>query len=69
MVIFSDCYIIENIMQEKIKELQIKAATFLKSYSLLVNGMNILLKEVEVYYYEKSVFEDYTVPLVSTKND
>lgn len=61
MVIFSDCYIIENIMQEKIKELQIKAATFLKSYSLLVNGMNILLKEVEVYYYEKSVFEDYTV--------
>ncbi|MDE6647887.1 MAG: hypothetical protein K2K03_08720, partial [Prevotella sp.] len=61
MVIVSDNYIQENLMQEKIKELQTKAVSFLKSYSLLVNGINLSLKEIEVYYYEKGVFEDYTV--------
>lgn len=61
MVIASDSYIQENLMQEKIKELQTKAVSFLKSYSLLVNGINLSLKEIEVYYYEKGVFEDYTV--------
>lgn len=61
MIIVSDSYIQENLMQEKIKELQTKAVSFLKSYSLLVNGINLSLKEIEVYYHEKGVFEDYTV--------
>ncbi len=43
------------------KELQKQASEFLKCYYLLVNGIVIYPKEIEVYYYEQGKFEDYTV--------
>lgn len=61
MMIVKDPFIQREIMQNKIKELQSRAASFLQSYCLRVNGVTISLKEIEVYYYEKGVFEDYTV--------
>lgn len=60
-MIVKDPFIQREIMQNKIKELQSRAASFLQSYCLRVNGVTISLKEIEVYYYEKGVFEDYTV--------
>lgn len=42
-------------------ELQQRATNFLQSFSLRVNGTSIYLKEIEVYYFEEGVFEDYTV--------
>lgn len=43
------------------KILQEQASEFLKNNYLLVNGIEIYLKEIEVYYYEQGKFEDYTV--------
>lgn len=43
------------------KELQKQASEFLKNNYLLVNGIAIYPKEIEVYYYEQGKFEDYTV--------
>ena len=49
-MIVKDPFIQREIMQNKIKELQSRAASFLQSYCLRVNGVTISLKEIEVYY-------------------
>ena len=44
-----------------ITKLQKQASEFLQSKYLYVHGVAIYLKEIEVYYFEQGVFEDYTV--------
>ena len=43
------------------KQLQEQASEFLGCKCLIVNGVTIHPKEIEVYYFEKGLFEDYTV--------
>ena len=47
--------------QEIVKKLQIEAELFLKNSKLVVNGIEIFPKEIEIYYYQKKVFEDGSV--------
>lgn len=41
--------------------LQLQAAHFLRNYVLKVGNVLIYPKEIEVYYYQTNLFEDYTV--------
>ena len=43
------------------KQLREQASEFLRCNYFLVNGVKIYPKEIEVYYYEQGIFEDYTV--------
>lgn len=53
---------ITTIIEEQlVYKLQCEAADFLKEKTLLLNGVTIIPKEIEVYYYEKEVFEDGSV--------
>lgn len=47
--------------QSKYDELQLSAETFLKEKYLNLEGIMIYPKEIEVYYYEDSVFQDDSV--------
>lgn len=47
--------------QEIVKKLQIEAEQFLKSSKLIVNGIEIYPKEIEIYYYKEGEFEDGSV--------
>ena len=47
--------------QEIVKKLQIEAELFLKKSKLVVNGIEIFPKEIEVYYFKKGEFEDGSV--------
>lgn len=50
------------IMNEQlVYKLQCEAACLLKEKVLLLNGITIIPKEIEIYYYEKGVFEDGSV--------
>ena len=40
-------------MNNKIADLQIRAKNFLCGHYLKVNGKDIYLKEIEVYYYKQ----------------
>lgn len=48
-------------MEELIKKLQSEAKQFLTKSKLVLNGVEILPKEIEVYYYKEGVFEDISV--------
>ena len=48
-------------MNNTIAELQTLAVDFLCNHSLVVNGVVINLKEIEVYYYKEGTFEDGSV--------
>lgn len=52
---------LNNCQQEQIKKLQDEAKRFLTTTKLSLNGIIIEPKEVEVYYYEKGIFEDNSV--------
>ena len=43
------------------KQLRKQASEFLICNYFLINGVKIYPKEIEVYYYEQGIFEDYTV--------
>ena len=47
--------------KEIVKKLQTEAELFLKNTKLVVNGIEIFPKEIEVYYYKKGEFEDESV--------
>lgn len=47
--------------QEMITKLQLEVKQFVETKSLKINGITILPKEVEAYYYKKGVFEDQSV--------
>ena len=47
--------------KENIQKLQAEARSFLTESVLVLNGLSICPKEIEVYYYEKGVFEDNSV--------
>ena len=47
--------------KENIQKLQAEARSFLAESVLVLNGLSICPKEIEVYYYEKGVFEDNSV--------
>ena len=44
-----------------IEKLQNEAARFLRQYCIVVNGVTLYPKEIEVYYFIKDVFEDDSV--------
>ena len=48
-------------LEEKVKELQTKAKEFLSNYYLVVNGVEIYPKEIEVYYLDVEEFNDVYV--------
>lgn len=48
-------------MEKLIEKLQTNATLFLIKTKLLINVLEILPKEIEVYYYKKGVFEDESV--------
>lgn len=55
-----DCF--ENSKSMTIKRLQSEAKLFLTSFNLVLNGISILPKEIEVYYYEETGnFKDSSV--------
>lgn len=47
--------------QESICRLQEEARLFLTESGLVLNGVSILPKEIEVYFYKKDIFEDDSV--------
>lgn len=47
--------------KENIQKLQAEARLFLTESVLVLNGLSIRPKEIEVYYYEKGIFEDNSV--------
>ena len=47
--------------QEMIQKLQAEARLFLTESVLVLKGLSIRPKEIEVYYYEKGIFEDNSV--------
>lgn len=47
--------------EQKVHRLQHEAAIMLKENTLFLNGVTIVPKEIEIYYYEKGVFEDGSV--------
>jgi len=56
--------VIKNSMimnEHLVNKLQCEATVLLQEKSLLLNGINIIPKEIEIYYYEKGVFEDSSV--------
>lgn len=44
-----------------IEKLRNEAARFLRQYCIVVNGVTLYPKEIEVYYFKKDVFEDDSV--------
>lgn len=48
-------------IKDTIKKLQKEAEYFLKHAKLIVNGIEILPKEIEVYYFKEGEFEDKSV--------
>ena len=47
--------------QEMLQKLQVEAKSFLTESVLLLKGLSIRPKEIEVYYYEEGIFEDNSV--------
>lgn len=50
-----------NYSYKQIKKLQIEAKSFLTQRKLILNGVSILPKEIEVYFYKEGEFEDTSV--------
>ena len=48
-------------IREVVRRLQQEGMEFLRSSCLVVNGVEVYPKEIEVYYYKVGEFEDYTV--------
>ena len=47
--------------EQLVYRLQHDAAIMLKENTLFLNGITIIPKEIEIYYYENGVFEDGSV--------